>query len=137
MNTNFSLDEFWSQGDQISNFVAVILIAMSVLTWTIILMKAIGLARQKKFAKRVEAFWHSSSFSAGLKALGNRPDNVFYLLAHDGVEAVQHLERPTTSSERQLHDQLDLSDWVTRALRNSAQSSLAKLQAGLTFLASI
>ena len=137
MNKNFSLTEFWSQGDYITNFVALILIAMSVLTWTVILIKALGHTRQKAFGKRVEAFWHSSSFGAGLKALGNRPDNVFYMLAQDGVEAVQHLERPTTSSERQLHDQLDLSDWVTRALRNSVESSLAKLQAGLTFLASI
>lgn len=137
MNTNFSLTELWSQGDYISHGVALILIAMSVLTWTIILLKMLGHAKQKTFGKRVEAFWHSSSFSAGLKALGNRPDNVFYMLAHDGVEAVQHLERPTSSQERQLHDQLDLSDWVTRALRNSVESSLAKLQAGLTFLASI
>lgn len=137
MKANLSLTEFWSQGDQISNFVAIVLIAMSVLTWTIILIKVVGHARQKKFGKRVEEFWHTSSFGAGLNALGNRPDNVFYMLAHDGVEAVQHLERPTTSPERQLHDQLNLSDWVTRALRNSVESSLAKLQAGLTFLASI
>lgn len=154
MNANFSLTEFWSQGDYISNFVAIILIAMSILTWTLILIKALGHARQKTFSKRVEAFWHSSSFSKGLNALGNRLDNVFYMLAHDGIEAVQHLERPSASqerhpadsqenslsthtSERQLHDQLDLSDWVTRALRNSVENSLAKLQAGLTFLASI
>lgn len=154
MNTNFSLTEFWSQGDYISNFVATILIAMSVLTWTIILIKVIGHSRQKTFGKRVESFWHSSSFAAGLKALGKRPDNVFYILALDGVEAVQHLDRTpnsqdtlpdasqvallgTPSSERQLHDQLNLSDWVTRALRNSVEGSLARLQAGLTFLASI
>lgn len=137
MNANISLTEFWSQGDHISHFVALVLIAMSVLTWTIILIKVLGHTQQKTFAKRVEAFWHSSSFGAGLKALGDRPNNVFYMLAHDGVEAVQHLERTTTSSEKQLHDQLDLSDWVTRALRNSVESSLAKLQAGLTFLASV
>jgi biopolymer transport protein ExbB len=154
MNANFSLTEFWSQGDYISNFVATILIAMSVLTWTTILIKVIVHSRQKTFGKRVESFWHSSSFTAGLKALGKRPDNVFYILALDGVEAVQHLELPpnsqdalpdasqvallgTPSSERQLHDQLNLSDWVTRALRNSVEGSLARLQAGLTFLASI
>lgn len=137
MHANFSLTEFWSQGDYISHFVALTLIAMSVLTWTIILIKVLRHARQKTFSKRVEAFWHSSSFSAGIKALGNRPDNVFYMLAHDGIEAVQHLERPTSPQERQLHDQLDLSDWVTRALRNSVENSLARLQAGLSFLASI
>ena len=145
MNTNFSLAEFWSQGDDISHFVALILIVMSVMTWTIILIKLIGYGKQKKYNKQVEIFWHSSSFTAGLKSLGRRRDNVFYMLAHDGVEAVQHLERSsphddalgTHSSEMQLHDHLDLSDWVTRALRNSIENSLAKLQSGLTFLASI
>jgi biopolymer transport protein ExbB len=145
MNTNFSLTEIWSQGDYISNFVALILIGMSVLTWTVILIKMIGHGKQKKFSKRVEIFWHSSSFTAGLKALEHRPDNVFYMLAHEGVEAVQHLERSTPQddthgthvSEKQLHDQLDLSDWVTRALRNSVENSIAKLQSGLTLLASI
>jgi len=146
MHTNFSLVEFWSQGDYISNVVALILIVMSVLTWTIILVKVIGHARQKNFSNRVELFWHSSSLTAGLNTLGRRPDNVFLTLAQDGIEAVQHLERscgtPDTpldphTSEKQLHDQLDLSDWVTRALRNSVEGSLAKLQSGLTFLASI
>lgn len=146
MNENISLTEFWSQGDYISHCIAIILISMSALTWTIILIKVIGHTRQKTFSKRVESFWHSSSFTSGIKALGNRPDNVFYRLAHDGVEAVQHLERSTApkdaahsthSSEKQLHDQLDLSDWVTRALRNSVESSLSRLQAGLTFLASV
>lgn len=146
MHATFSLTEFWSQGDYISNFVALILITMSVLTWTIILIKVIGHRKQKSFSKCVERFWHSSSFTAGLKALGHRSDNVFFMLAHDGVEAVQHLERSTApqdgalgtySTEKQLHDLLDLSDWVTRALRNSVENSLAKLQSGLTFLASI
>lgn len=145
MNSNFSLAEFWSHGDDISHFVALILIAMSVLTWTVILIKWIEHGKQKKFSKRVEIFWHSSSFTLGLKALGCRTDNVFFMLAHDGIQAVQHLERSTPqdgtlgtlSTEIQLHDQLDMSDWVTRALRNSIENSLAKLQTGLTFLASI
>lgn len=146
MNDKFSLTNLWQQGDYISNVVALILIAMSLLTWTIILLKIIAHAQQKSFGKRVEAFWHSPSFTAGLTTLGPRADNVFFILAQDGAESVQHLQRsPTTHDEgldahpggKQLHDHLDLSDWVTRALRNSAESSLDRLQSGLTFLASI
>ena len=88
MHTNFSLLAFWSQGDYISNIVALILIVMSVLTWTIILLKTLGHAKQKSFSKRVELFWHSSSLTAGLNALGRRPDNVFLTLAQDVIEAV-------------------------------------------------
>ncbi len=146
MSNNFSLTQLWFQGDTISHLVAFILLTMSLLTWTIILLKIVAHAQQKSFARRVEAFWHSPSFSAGLTILGRRSDNVFFVLAQDGAESVQHLERSSSAVEevhgahpagKQLHDQLDLSDWVTRALRNSAENSLAKLQSGLTFLASI
>lgn len=146
MYSTFSLTEFWSQGDTVSHVVTLILLSMSVLTWTIILLKLLGYAKQKKFSKRVERFWHASSFQAGCQVLGHQSGNVFLILAKDGVEAAEHLERfhPDqeganigSAFERQLHDQLDVSDWVTRALRNSAESSLAKLQSGLTFLASI
>jgi biopolymer transport protein ExbB len=134
MQQKFSLSEFWSQGDQVSHIVILFLISMSILSWTIFLVKIMTLSRQHAFSKRVEPFWHSVSFSAGLHVLGSRLNNVFFDLANDGVESVQHLQR---SSETQLHDQLNLSDWVTRALRNSVEGSLAKLQSGLSILASI
>jgi biopolymer transport protein ExbB len=38
---------------------------------------------------------------------------------------------------RQLHDALDISDWVTRALRNSIDDTVARLQSGLAVLASV
>ena len=37
----------------------------------------------------------------------------------------------------QLHDQLDLSDWIERSLRNSLDDFTARAQSGLTVLASI
>lgn len=146
MHDTFSLTSLWHQGDYISNVVALILLSMSLLTWTIILLKLIAHAQQKAFGKRVEDFWHSPSFTAGLTTLGPRSDNLFFVLAQDGAESVQHLQRSSTThgesqdshpTGKQLHDQLDLSDWVTRALRNSAENSLSRLQSGLSFLASI
>lgn len=146
MNGNFSLIELWAQGDKISHLVALILIAMSVLTWTILILKITSHARQRIFSKRVEKFWHSPSLKEGMKILGEKENNAFFMLALDGVESVHHLNRSSElhnhtsvdpKDEKQLHDQLDLSDWVTRALRNSVESSLAHLQSGLTFLASI
>lgn len=145
MHSHLSITEFWSQGDHISHFITITLVTMSILTWTIIVIKIIAHAKQKSFSQCVEQFWHSASFAEGLKVLGKRPDNVFFTLAHDGVDALQHLARSSSQdknhakliSDTQLHDRLDLSDWVTRALRNSADCSLAKLQHGLSFLASI
>ena len=36
-----------------------------------------------------------------------------------------------------MHDSLDASDWISRALRNSIDSTTGKLQAGLAILASV
>ena len=140
MNTNFSLHAIWSQGDLVSNLVAILLIAMSIATWTVILLKMISQWRQKRFGQQVETFWHSTSLKEGLRSLGERSDNAFHKLATDGMDAVAHLDGPKVHGcmeQKQLHDQLDLSDWVTRALRNSADISAARLQSGLSLLASI
>lgn len=140
MNTTFSLHAIWSQGDWVSHLVALMLVAMSIATWTVILLKLLSLWRQKGFGKRVEFFWHSTSLNEGLQTLGARQDNAFHTLAVDGVDAVAHLEKSKRHGHTelmQLHDQLDLSDWVTRALRNSTEISMARLQSGLSLLASI
>lgn len=146
MQTNFSFTYFWNQGDQVSHFVAILLITMSLLTWTIIILNVIAQFKQHVFTQRIELFWHSQSFNEGLEILGPRQDNIFFKLAKDGLEAIHHLEYSKKNNEslasphtenKQLHDQLDLSDWVTRALRNSVENSIARLQSGLTLLASI
>ena len=41
------------------------------------------------------------------------------------------------NAKPQLHDALDLSEWVTRSLRNSIDDIAAKMQAGLAVLASV
>ena len=140
MNNNFSLQAIWSQGDLVSNLVAIMLIVMSIATWTVILLKIYDQCRQKRYGGGVESFWHSTSLHDGLQHLGDHPESSFLKLAVDGVSAVAHLDSSSNHSQRvqkQLHDQLDLSDWVTRALRNSAEISTAKLQSGLYLLASI
>ena len=59
--------------------------------------------------------------------------NPFYSLAKQGHEASAHHR----ATQEQLHDSLDVSDWVTRSLRNAIDDSTARLQAGLAVLASI
>ncbi len=41
------------------------------------------------------------------------------------------------NTRAQLHDTLDISDWITRSLRNSIDASTARLQSGLAILASV
>ena len=129
---------FWQQGDDITHIVALLLVGMSVLSWVVIVMKALDLLRLKRMAQHVESFWHSSNLDEGLAALDRTAvhadnTNPFYSLAKQGHQASAHHR----ATQEQLHDSLDVSDWVTRSLRNAIDDSTARLQAGLAVLASI
>jgi biopolymer transport protein ExbB len=117
--------------------VAVVLLAMSVVTWVVIVLKALTLKRHRSQAREIDNFWHSKDFAEGLNKLGPQGDNPFYLLALQGREATSHILHLDGDAGRQLHDSLDVSDWVTRSLRNALDDFTARLQTGLAVLASI
>jgi biopolymer transport protein ExbB len=137
METTFGLAHVWLEGDWVTRAVAVVLLTMSVVTWVVIVLKALTLKRHRQQARDIDGFWHSPDFAEGLAKLGPQGDNPFYLLALQGREATSHILHQDGDTGRQLHDSLDVSDWVTRALRNALDDVTARLQAGLAVLASI
>jgi len=137
METQFGLAHFWEQGDWVTRTVAIILLAMSVTSWVVIVIKALNLRRHHQQARRCQAFWHSPDFEQGLKQLGSTSDNPFHRLAMEGRESTSHILRLDSDSPRQLSDSLDISEWVTRTLRNSIDDATARLQSGLVVLASV
>jgi biopolymer transport protein ExbB len=135
MNSAFGLSQLWSQGDWVTRFVALLLLAMSLASWMVIITKAIAIRRAAKQSQAVDAFWHSADVAEGLNKLGNEADNPFRQLAIEGREAAAHHRQQ--QSTPQLHDGLDISDWITRCLRNSIDEATARLQSGLAILASV
>ena len=135
MNNEFGLINLWTEGDGVTRFVAILLLAMSLASWVVIILKSLNLLSAQQQAKRVEAFWHSSSVAGGLQALGDEADNPFRSLAMRGQEAMAHLK--TGSSQPELLKELDTSDWVTRGLQNAIDDATANLQSGLAILASV
>ena len=69
----------------------------------------------------------------GVTQLGTQAGNPFVQLAIAGREATAHHRHTQT----QLHDTLDISDWISRTLRNSIDDSTARFQSGLAVLASV
>ena len=65
--------------------------------------------------------------------LGADPTNPFRHLALEGREATAHHR----NTKAHLHDSLDVSDWVTRCLRNCIDEFTARIQSGLAILASV
>ena len=133
MDSQFGLASVWTQGDMVTKGVAIVLLAMSLASWMVIILKALDIIKYKKLAKQAEDFWHSEDFAAGMAKLGNDPTNPFRHLALEGREATAHHR----NTKAHLHDALDVSDWVTRCLRNCIDEFTARLQSGLAILASV
>ena len=133
MDSQFGLASVWTQGDMVTKGVAIVLLAMSLASWMVIILKALDIIKYKKLAKQAEDFWHSEDFAAGVTKLGNDPANPFRHLALEGREATAHHR----NTKVHLHDSLDVSDWVTRSLRNTIDEFTARLQSGLAILASV
>ena len=133
MPSSFGLSNIWTQGDAVTRLILIALLAMSVISWVVIVLKAQGVWRHKQSALGSEQFWHTASLAEGLAVLGQRPGNLFHTLARVGQEATEHHQ----AAQKQLHDRLDISDWVTRSLQSSIDDSTSRLQNGLAILASI
>lgn len=140
MDSNFAssgLAHVWTQGDAVTRTVAIVLLIMSLSTWIIILWKLLDLRAHRKQASGVEGFWHSADFAEGLDKLGSADGNPFRALATEGREAARHILHKDSRNSPQLHDNLDVSDWVERSLRHSLDDHSARSQSGLTVLASV
>ncbi|WP_311221218.1 MULTISPECIES: MotA/TolQ/ExbB proton channel family protein [unclassified Acidovorax] len=133
MESQFGIANVWIQGDFVTRFVAVLLLGMSLISWIVILIKALDIIRLKKHARAARDFWHSEDFASGLAKLGNAADNPFRHLALEGRESTAHHR----NTKAHLHDSLDVSDWVTRSLRNCIDEFTARIQSGLAILASV
>jgi biopolymer transport protein ExbB len=133
MDSQLGLITLWTQGDWVTRAVALLLLVMSLASWIVILIKALDIFKFKSLGERTEAFWHSEDYASGLRQLGTQDGNPFVQLAHAGREATAHHRNTQT----QLHDSLDISDWISRSLRNSIDDSTARLQSGLAILASV
>jgi biopolymer transport protein ExbB len=133
MESHFGLANVWQQGDLVTKGVAVMLLVMSLASWIVILIKTLDIIRYKKMANASDGFWHSEDFATGLAKLGKDPGNPFLSLAEEGREATAHHR----NTKAHLHDTLDVSDWVTRTLRNSIDATTARMQSGLAILASV
>lgn len=57
INTNFGLENIWQQGDSLTRFLLIVLLLMSVSTWSIFLIKLYGLKKMLTQARLVPEFW--------------------------------------------------------------------------------
>ncbi|CAN5761949.1 MotA/TolQ/ExbB proton channel family protein [soil metagenome] len=119
----------FTQGDGVSRFVAIMLLAMSVASWVVILWKAWLLQRATgDVARSTAAFWQSPSVDDGLTQVAgfDREALVLPLIAATRV-----------SVDGTLATAGDKSQQLTRLLRDALHKVLDKLQFGQVLLATV
>ena len=130
----YGIVALWQQGDPVIKCVAIMLLVMSVLSWYVILIRAVGLLRLRRVAGAIQQFWHAHSLGEGMQLISSgRTPNPFYKLAEDGQIALDH----HTTHQQDLQGKLPLADWLTTCLRGSIDESSERLQKGLSVLASV
>jgi biopolymer transport protein ExbB len=134
MQNPYGIDSLWMQSDGVIKAVAIVLLIMSIASWSVILIKAIGLYRLRHSSSALDKFWHAQSFSEGLSILaGKQKANPYLYLAETGLDELQHHR----SHKSDLHGHLPLADWLTGCLRAAIDESDEALQKGLAVLASV
>lgn len=133
MNQTLGFAHYWAQGDAVSHAVAYILLLMSVLSWYYILSKAWSSWRIRKSAIALDGFWKAQTLTDAI-AVVNAADseNVYTPLAAQGAEAAN-----VRLQEGSLNAAIDPSELITRTLRREINRVSARLESGLTLLASV
>jgi biopolymer transport protein ExbB len=116
------------QADALAIGVLIVLTMMSLASWFVILTR---LWEQRliarSYAQAQQKFWAAGGLWDGMAALSGR-DNVFRMLAEDGIRAAQN-------HEGQLAQEVSLNDWITVSLYRSIESVTSRLVNGLPILA--
>ena len=130
------LMHFWAQGDAVTHFVSIILIGLSIISWYVILSKALAQWRYRQsFSNTLSAFWSAPALPAALDALREADrTGMFALIAETGAQAALEHQK---QSLRNIATGILAGDFIKQALRQGMLQSQAHLERGLTFLASI
>lgn len=124
---------FITQGGPVSIAVALILLAMSLASWYLIFVKSFqALALRRAAGRYIETFWQSPSLESALHA-GN-DSNPVSRLATQAVEAAEHHQQ---HASKRLADACSHDEFVARAMRRVISRETARLESGLSVLASV
>jgi len=127
---------FLAQTDALAKFLLVVLLAMSVATWYLIVVKTWAwLLMRRRTQRFLDSFWNSPSLEAVATHLEDQQaDEPFSHLAGQGIIATRHHER---HGSNKLNESGSSAEFLTRSMRRVIDEETARFESGLTVLASI
>ena len=118
MNSQMGLAQLWAQGDFVTRAVAIVLLLMSLASWTVIVLKALDLARYRKMTAGAQAFTCQSGQVADLilvgqtvSAHGDAVQNGLHLRECEGI-ALQDTSVPDVVRQQLVHPEASSLDAV-------------------------
>src|SRR5262245_22053601 len=136
MQTQVGFSHFLAQTDTVGYILLAFLLLMSVATWYLIVTKALALWMERRRSSTfLDTFCNAASVGAVQRHLEDRhPDEPFSHLAWHAIVASQHHQRHGTN---RLNEAGSNSEFLTRAMRRVIDEDTARLESGLTVLASV
>jgi biopolymer transport protein ExbB len=136
MNEQLGLAHFWANADAVIHGVALTLLLMSVVSWYIIVGKTVAQLRFRISMRRaLNSFWQAESRAAALESIRAEDRNgVFAQVATDAVLAAQAWEEKSAGG---IGAGVDASEFIGRTLQQSIVYAQARVERGLTLLASV
>lgn len=136
MQTTLGFYNFLQEVDGVGVFLLIVLALMSVATWYLILTKAFANWNMRRHAQGfLSDFWEAPDLEVVARRLDDgQPRDPFSHLAHHGFRAIaQH----GTKTTQRLIEAGSQEEFLTRALRRAIEQDTARLENGLTLLASV
>lgn len=132
-DASLGLAHMLSNADAVIWLTAIVLLVMSVLSWTLIIAKGRAIRRSRQSVTPATAdFWQSANLEAGALALEKTQASTLLLPI---VRAA--IELQSSASSATLDGQSTAQDRITRGLRAALHLASASLESGLVTLASI
>jgi len=124
---------FVGQSDWVGQSLFIVLLIMSVITWYLVVFKGLSNRRLKKNAQRfLDDFWAAQSLQQVQDSLfQNRRQDSFSTLAQQALEAKAQQVEPSLAA------QAGSETFIMRIMRKCIAEETAKMENGLTMLASI
>ena len=136
MRMEMGLAQFWAQGDAVTHFVAILLLGLSLASWYVMAGKILSQWQSRRsHARALSAFWGAESLPAAIEAI--RLEDKTGVLAGLAIAGANAAELHRQHAARGIGAGVSASEFVTRSVRSQIVESQARIESGLTFLASV
>ena len=125
----YGIDALWKQGDFVSKGTLLILLIMSFGSWYILAIKVWEQSKLRRQARHMqETFWSAGSIEQGIQGLSE--EGPFRYIAQTTTEAVGKYQQSGSQ-------EVDLNSWIIMTMQRAVDSVQARMQDGLSFLATV